>query len=80
MLPCEGPRVRRRGLNRSCASDVRQTERGLEAAQDLEAERVGVLWDFIADARACINELAVQEGEGFVLDIAAGGSFNPTNC
>jgi hypothetical protein len=39
----------------------------------VEAERVGVLWDFIADARACIDELAVQEGEGegFVLNIAA---------
>jgi hypothetical protein len=54
-------------------SDVEQTERGLTVAQDLEAERVGVLWDFIADARACIDELAVEkgEGEGFVLDIAA---------
>jgi hypothetical protein len=28
------------------------------------------LWDFIAGVRARIDELAVEEGEGFVLDIA----------
>jgi len=49
------------------------TGQGLAPVHDAEAERVGVLWDFIADARARIDELAVQEGEGegFVLDIAA---------
>jgi hypothetical protein len=36
-----------------------------------EDERVGVLWDFIVEARACIDEMAVREGEGYVLDIAA---------
>jgi hypothetical protein len=28
----------------------------------VEARRVGVLWDFIADARVRIDELAVEEG------------------
>jgi hypothetical protein len=53
--------------------DVEQTERGLALVRNVEAERVEVLWDFIAEARACIDELAVQEGEGggFVLDLAA---------
>jgi hypothetical protein len=48
-------------------------QRGLALVNNLEARRMSVLWDFIADARACIDELAVQEGggEGFVLDIAA---------
>ena len=52
---------------------VEQTERDVMHAQDLEAERVGALWEFIADARAGIDELAVEEGdgEGYVLDIAA---------
>jgi hypothetical protein len=55
------------------SGDAEQTEPELTLAQDLDAERVGALWDFIADARARIDELAVQEGdgEGFVLDIAA---------
>jgi hypothetical protein len=55
-----------------CA-DVEQTEQDLTIAQDVETKRVGALWDFITDARAGIDELAVQEGdgEGFVLDIAA---------
>lgn len=46
---------------------------GLAFLHDREAKRVSALWDFIADARARIDELAVQEGEGegFVLDIAA---------
>ena len=53
--------------------DVEQAERGVVPVGDVEAERVEALWDFIADARACIDELAVEkgEGEGFVLDIAA---------
>jgi hypothetical protein len=40
---------------------------------DVEDERVGVLWDFIADTQARIDALSVEEGdgEGFVLDIAA---------
>jgi hypothetical protein len=51
--------------------DVEQS--GLALVHDLEARRVGVLWDFIADARARIDELAVEggDGEGLVLDIAA---------
>jgi hypothetical protein len=53
--------------------DVEQTEPGAALVYDLEARRVGVLWDFIADTRAGIDELAVEEGngEGLVLDIAA---------
>jgi hypothetical protein len=53
--------------------DAGQTEPGSALVYDLEARRVGVLWDFIADTRAGIDELAVQEGkgEGLVLDIAA---------
>jgi hypothetical protein len=52
--------------------DVGQTEPGSALVYDLEARRVGVLWDFIAGTRAGIDELAVQEGEGqgLVLDIA----------
>lgn len=48
-------------------------QRGLALVNNLEARRMSVLWDFIADARAAIDELAVEdgEGEGFVLDIAA---------
>jgi len=40
---------------------------------DVEDERVGVLWDFIGDTQARIDDLAVEEGdgEGYVLDIAA---------
>ncbi|MGO9448941.1 MAG: hypothetical protein ACLP04_09845 [Solirubrobacteraceae bacterium] len=57
--------------SQAACGDVEQ--RGLALVHDLEARRVGVLWDFIADARARIDELAVAEGEGegFVLDIAA---------
>jgi hypothetical protein len=53
--------------------DGQQTEQGSIPEHGLETERVGALWDFIADARAQIDELAVEEGdgEGFVLDIAA---------
>lgn len=53
--------------------DVEQTEPGLAFLRDREAKRMSALWDFIADARARIDELAVQEGdgEGLVLDIAA---------
>jgi hypothetical protein len=60
-------------VTETMCSDVEQTEQHLALAQDLEAERVGALWDFIADARARIDELAVEEGdgEGLVLDIAA---------
>jgi hypothetical protein len=51
--------------------DVEQP--GSTLAHNLQDDRVAVLWDFIADARAGIDELAVAggEGEGFVLDIAA---------
>jgi hypothetical protein len=47
--------------------------RGLASVHDVEDERVGVLWDFIADTRAGIDEIAVEEGdgEGLVLDVAA---------
>jgi hypothetical protein len=40
---------------------------------DVEDERVGVLWDFIADTQARIDAMSVEQGdgEGFVLDIAA---------
>jgi hypothetical protein len=57
----------------AACGDAEHTETDLALVHDLEARRVGVLWDFIADARAGIDELAVQEGngEGFVLDIAA---------
>ncbi len=53
--------------------DVEQTEHGSALVYDLEARRVGVLWDFIADTRAGIDELAVEEGcgEGLVLGLAA---------
>jgi hypothetical protein len=53
--------------------EVEHAERGLALVHNVEAERVEVLWDFIADAQARIDELAVQEGDGerFVLDIAA---------
>ncbi len=53
--------------------DPEQTAPGLAFLHDREAKRVSALWDFMADARARIDELAVQEGdgEGFVLDIAA---------
>ena len=53
--------------------DAEQAEPGLALVHGLEARRVGALWDFIVDARARIDELAVEEGdgEGFVLDIAA---------
>jgi hypothetical protein len=52
-------------------SEVKQ--RGSIYVYDLEDKRVGVLWDFIVDTQAAIDELAVEEGEGegFVLDIAA---------
>ena len=53
--------------------DIEQTEQDLMHAQDLEAKRVCALWDFIASARASIDEWVVEEknGEGLVLDIAA---------
>ena len=55
------------------SADVEQTEQDLLFAQNLDARRVGALWDFIADARASIDEWAVEEGdgEGLVLDTAA---------
>ena len=51
------------------SGDVEQ--RGLTLVHDAEAD--GALWHFIADTRAGIDEIAVEEGdgEGFVLDIAA---------
>jgi hypothetical protein len=55
----------------AASGDVEQ--RGLTLVHDAEDERVGVLWDFIADAGCGIDELAVEgvDGEGFVLDMAA---------
>jgi hypothetical protein len=55
------------------SADVEQTEQDLCFVQNLDAERVGALWDFIVDARAAIDEWTVEEGngEGLVLDIAA---------
>jgi hypothetical protein len=48
------------------------TPRHLTLAHDGEAEqRAGELWDCIAEARAHIDELAVEENTEFVLDIAA---------
>jgi hypothetical protein len=53
--------------------DVEQTEQDLILAQNLAVQRVGALWDFIANARASIDEWAVEHGngEGLVLDRAA---------
>jgi hypothetical protein len=61
------------GVIATISADVEQTEQDLCFAQNLDAERVGALWDFIANARAAIDEWAVEEGngEGLVLDIAA---------
>jgi hypothetical protein len=42
--------------------DAEQTESGLALVHDVEDERVSVLWDFIADTGAGIDELAVEEG------------------
>lgn len=54
-----------------CAG-AEHTEQDLRFAENLDAERVGALWDFIANARATIDEWTVAEsdGEGLVLDIA----------
>jgi hypothetical protein len=51
------------------SGDVEQ--RGLTLVNDGEAD--DALWELIADTRAGIDEIAVEEGngEGFVLDIAA---------
>ncbi len=59
------------GAGKAVCGEVKQ--RGLASVYDVEDERVGVLWDFIADTQARIDELAVEEGEGegLVLDIAA---------
>jgi hypothetical protein len=53
--------------------DVEQTWQDLMLAQSLDAKRVGALWDFIANARAAIDEWTVEDGggEGLVLDRAA---------
>jgi hypothetical protein len=49
-----------------------ETARDPALAHDGNAEqRTGELWDCIAEARARIDELAVEENTGFVLDIAA---------
>lgn len=42
--------------------DVEQAEPGSVLVHDLEAKRIGALWDFITDVQARIDELAVQEG------------------
>jgi hypothetical protein len=51
------------------SGDVEQ--RRLTLVHDAEAD--GALWELIADTRAGVDEIAVEEGngEGFVLDIAA---------
>jgi hypothetical protein len=53
--------------------DVEETWQDLMLAQDLSSQRVGALWDFIANARAAIDEWTVEQGdgEGLVLDRAA---------
>lgn len=52
--------------------EVEHTARHLALARDGEAEqRARELWDCIAEAGARIDELAVEENTGFVLDIAA---------
>jgi hypothetical protein len=55
--------------SQAACGDVEQ--RSLTLGHDAEAD--AALWDFIADTRAGIDQLAVEEGEGegFVLDIAA---------
>jgi hypothetical protein len=50
---------------------VGHTERGLTSQRDAQVERVGVLWDVTAAAQARIDALAVEEGVGAVLGIAA---------
>ena len=56
---------------KAVCGDVEQ--RRSASVYDVEDERVGVLWDFIGDTQAVIDDLAVEEGdgEGLVLDIAA---------
>ena len=53
----------------AACGDVEQ--RGLTLVHAAEAD--GALWELIADTRAGVDEIAVEEGngEGFVLDIAA---------
>jgi hypothetical protein len=51
--------------------EVKHAERGWAPERDLEAGRVGALCEFMAVAQARIDALAVQEGAGAVLDIAA---------
>jgi hypothetical protein len=50
---------------------VGHPERRQAPQRDAQAERIGVLWDFTAAAQARIDALAVQEGAGVVLGIAA---------
>jgi hypothetical protein len=60
-------------LTETTCGEVEQTAESLTLAERLETERVSALWGLIADARASIDEWAVEEGEGegLVLDIAA---------
>lgn len=60
-------------LAETVSSDVEHAEEDLTLAERLETDRVGALWGLIADARAAIDEWAVEDGngEGLVLDIAA---------
>ena len=60
-------------LTETMSGDVEQAEEDLTVAERLETERVGALWGLIADARAAIDEWAVEDGngEGLVFDIAA---------
>jgi hypothetical protein len=52
--------------------EVEHTARHLALVRSGEAERrARALWDCIAEAGARIDELAVEEDTGFVLDIAA---------
>jgi hypothetical protein len=61
------------GVTETTSADAEQAEQDLLFAQDLEAKRICALWDLIANARASIDEWAVERGngEGLVLDIAA---------
>jgi hypothetical protein len=52
-------------------SDIERAERGLVSERGVAVERVGALWDFTAAAQARIDALAVQEGAGVVLGVAA---------
>jgi hypothetical protein len=57
---------------KTARDEIEHTPRHPAPAHEGKAEqRTGELWDCIAEARARIDELAVKENTGFVLDIAA---------